>query len=433
MSPIIVGIVSFMVLFGLLIIGLPIGFGIGLVGVTGFWYLMSGPAAIVKLGTTVFSVVSSYDYAVLVLFLFSANVLFAAGIGRDLYDLAAKWMGQLRGGLAIATIVACAVFAAASASAVATAVTIGLVALPEMKRYMYSPALASGALAMGGPLGILIPPSNMFILYGIMTGTSIGKLFVGGIVPGVITTLFYMITIYILCWRNPNLGPQGPSYSLREKIKAFKSSVEILGVIVLVLGGLMIGWFTPTEAGAVAAFGSILFSLIRRRLNWQKFKQAAIDTLKVTGMLFAILIGVSVFLPFMAVTTLPTALANFVSGLPLPPMLIMVSIIGMYFLLGTFMEELSMMLITIPILFPVVVALGFDPIWFGIIITRMIMIAGVSPPMGLVLFTILGLDPDLSVGTLFKGVIPFLIADVFNVVLLLFVPALTLFLPSIMR
>jgi C4-dicarboxylate transporter DctM subunit len=433
MSPIIVGIVSFMVLFGLLIIGLPIGFGIGLVGVTGFWYLMSGPAAIVKLGTTVFSVVSSYDYAVLVLFLFSANVLFAAGIGKDLYDLAAKWMGQLRGGLAIATIVACAVFAAASASAVATAVTIGLVALPEMKRYNYNPKLSSGALAMGGPLGILIPPSNMFILYGIMTGTSIGKLFVAGIVPGVITTLFYMITIYILCWRNPNLGPQGPSYSLREKIKAFRSSVEILGVIVLVLGGLMIGWFTPTEAGAVAAFGSILFSLIRRRLNWQKFKQAATDTLKVTGMLFAILIGISVFLPFMAVTTLPTALANFVSRLPLPPMLIMVSIIGMYFLLGTFMEELSMMLITIPILFPVVVALGFDPIWFGVIITRMIMIAGVSPPMGLVLFTILGLDPDLSVGTLFKGVIPFLIADVFNVVLLLFVPALTLFLPSIMR
>jgi C4-dicarboxylate transporter DctM subunit len=337
MSPIIVGIVSFMVLFGLLIIGLPIGFGIGLVGVTGFWYLMSGPAAIVKLGTTVFSVVSSYDYAVLVLFLFSANVLFAAGIGKDLYDLAAKWMGQLRGGLAIATIVACAVFAAASASAVATAVTIGLVALPEMKRYNYNPKLSSGALAMGGPLGILIPPSNMFILYGIMTGTSIGKLFVAGIVPGVITTLFYMITIYILCWRNPNLGPQGPSYSLREKIKAFRSSVEILGVIVLVLGGLMIGWFTPTEAGAVAAFGSILFSLIRRRLNWQKFKQAATDTLKVTGMLFAILIGISVFLPFMAVTTLPTALANFVSRLPLPPMLIMVSIIGMYFLLGTFM------------------------------------------------------------------------------------------------
>jgi C4-dicarboxylate transporter DctM subunit len=312
MSPVAIGIIGFIVLFAILALGLPLGVGMFLVGFSGLWYLISQGAAIAKIGLIPFETIASFELAVLPLFLLMAQVVFAAGLSRDLYNVAAKWLGHQRGGVAVATVGGCAGFAAVSASSLATAVTMGLVAIPEMKRLKYDPALSTGCVAAGGTIGQLIPPSAGLITYGIITQTSIGKLFMAGMVPGILEAIFYIVTIYILCTWRPSLGPPGPRYSFREKVGVFRSCGEIIGLIILVLGGLIIGWFTPTEAGAVGAFGAISFSLIRRRLNWEKFKHALLETMKTTGMLYGILIGAFLFKYFLAVTTIPVGLANFI-------------------------------------------------------------------------------------------------------------------------
>jgi C4-dicarboxylate transporter DctM subunit len=432
MSPIIVGVIGFIVLFSLLAFGLPIGVGMALVGFGGLWYLISQSAAILKMGIIPFEVIANWSLATLPLFLFMAHIVFASGLSRDLYDVAAKWLGHQRGGIAMATVGGCAGFAAVSSSSLATAVTMGLVALPEMKRYKYDPALSTGCIAAGGTMGQLIPPSAGLITYGIITETSIGRLFAGGMVPGILEAIFYIITIYILCRWKPSLGPRGPGYSLKEKLMSFASCGEIIGLILLVLGGIVLGWFSPTEAGAIGAFGAIVFSLFRRRLNWEKFKNALVETMKTTGMLYGILIGAFVFKYFMAVTTIPSVLADFVGGLPLPPLAIMALIMLVYVFLGCVMDALTMILLTIPIFFPLVLSLGFHPIWFGIIIVRMTEIGLITPPIGMNAYAISGIAPDVPITTIFKGVIPFLIADFFHVMLLLFVPIVVLWLPSIM-
>ena len=432
MSPVTTGIVGFVLLFTLLALRTPLGVSMFLVGFSGLWYLISQSAAVVKIGLIPFETMASFELAVLPLFLLMAQVIFAAGLSRDMYDVAAKWLGHQRGGVAIATVGGCAGFAAVSASSLATAVTMGLVAIPEMKRLNYDPALSTGCVAAGGTIGQLIPPSAGLITYGIITQTSIGKLFLGGMVPGILEALFYMGTIYILCTWKPSLGPPGPRYSLREKMATFKSCGEIIGLIVLVLGGLIIGWFTPTEAGAVGAFGAISFSMIRRRLDWEKFKHALVETMKTTGMLYGILIGAFLFKYFLAVTTIPFVLADFVGGLPLPPLAIMVLVMTIYVFLGCVMDALAMILLTIPVFFPLAMDLGFDPIWFGILLVRMTEIGLITPPIGMNVYAISGIAPDVPVTTIFKGIIPFLIADVFHVALLLFVPAVVLFLPKFM-
>ena len=432
MSPVIVGVIGFVALFSLLAFGLPIGVGMALVGFGGLWYLISQGAAIAKMGIIPFEVMANWSLATLPLFLLMAHIIFASGLSRDLYNVAAKWLGHQRGGIAMATVGGCAGFAAVSASSLATAVTMGLVALPEMKRFNYDPALATGCIAAGGTMGQLIPPSAGLIVYGIITGTSIGRLFAGGLVPGILEAIFYMATIYILCRWKPSLGPRGPGYSLKEKVMSFASCGEIIGLILLILGGIVLGWFSPTEAGAIGAFGAIVFSLFRRRLNWGKFRNALVETMKTTGMLYGILIGAFVFKYFLAVTTIPFALADFVGGLPVPPLAIMALIMLVYVFLGCVMDALTMILLTIPIFFPLVLSLGFDAIWFGIIIVRMTEIGLITPPIGMNVYAISGIAPDVPVTTIFKGVIPFLIADFFHVALLLFVPIVVLWLPSIM-
>ena len=309
---------------------------------------------------------------------------------------------------------------------------MGLVALPEMRRLKYDPALATGCIAAGGSIGVLIPPSGVMILYGILTETSIGRLFIGGIIPGVLEAVFYMVTIYILCIWKPHLGPRAPSSSLREKIIAFGSCGEIIGLIVLVLTGLFVGWFTPTEAGAVGAFGAIVFSLLRKRLTWQKLGNAFFETIKTTGMIYVVLIGAMIFNYFLAVTNIPYIIADYVSALPLPPLGIMVIVMLVYLGLGCILDAAAMTVLTIPIFFPLSVSLGFSPIWFGILVVRAMEIAMITPPIGMNVFVISGVAKDIPIQTIFKGIFPFLIADIFHVALLLFVPALTLYLPSIM-
>ncbi|MFC1901626.1 TRAP transporter large permease [Chloroflexota bacterium] len=432
-SPIVIGLIGMGILFLLLAMGMPVGFAMFITGFVGFAYLTSTGSALTKLAIVPFRTISSYHLAVIPLFIFMAHICFSAGLSRDLYELAYRWMGRLPGGLAIATIGACAVFAAVSASSVATAVTMGLVALPEMKKYNYDPKLATGAVAAGGTMGSMIPPSAGLILYGIIAEVSIGRLFMAGVIPGLIEAVFYTILILMLCKFNPKLGPRGPSFSFKEKLAPIGRCGEIMALIALVLGGLFVGWFTPTEAGAVGAFGAIAFSMVRKRLSWQRFKAASLETAKTSGMIYAMLIGAMTMNYFLAVSRIPTELAGFVSGLPLTPLGVMAIIMVVYFVLGCFISSLAIILLTIPIFLPLVLHLGFDPIWFGIMITLMGEIAKITPPVGINVYAIAGVAKDVPMETIFKGIMPFVVVDMFRAALLLFVPQLALFLPGLMK
>jgi tripartite ATP-independent transporter DctM subunit len=434
MSPVLVGIFGFIVLFSLLALGLPIGAGMALVGFAGTWFLISDVAAFTKLAVVPFQTVTDYSLAVLPLFILMAQVVFVSGMGRDLFNLASKWLGHKRGGVAMAAVAGSGVFAAVSASSIATATTMGLVSIPEMRRLKYDPALATGAVAAGGTMGVLIPPSGALIIYGILTETSIGKLFAAGIIPGILEALFYIGVIVILCWWKPQLGPPAEKAPLREKIKSLGGCGEIVALIIFVLAGLIIGWFTPTEAGAVGAFGAIILCTLRRRLTWAGFKTAIVDTLKTTGMIYGILIGALIFNVFVAASTIPYVLSEFIGNMALPPLAILFMVLVLYFFLGCFLDVAAMTVLTIPIFFPLVVSLGFNPIWFGIIFVRMAEIAMITPPIGMNTFVIAGVVKEMGIPmeTVFKGIVPFLIADFLHVTLLILVPSLSLYLVELM-
>ena len=432
MDPVVIGLIGFVVLFSLLALGMPIGAGMGLVGFAGLWFLISDVAAFTKLAIVPFQVATDYSLAVLPLFLLMAHVVFVTGMGHDLFNLAAKWLGHLPGGIAQAAVAGCAGFAAVSASSIATAATMGLVAIPEMKRLKYDPALATGSVAAGGSMGVLIPPSGALIIYGILTETSIGKLFAAGLIPGILEAVFYMAVIYILCTWRPSMGPRGPKVPWGEKFAAFASCGEVIALAAFVLAGIIVGWFTATEAGAIGAFGAIVFSLLRKRLNWAKMKTAVLETLKTTGMIYGILIGAFIFNYFLAPTNIPYVIAEFVGGLPLPPIAILVMVLVVFFFLGMFLDVAAMTVLTIPIFFPLIVSLGFNPIWFGIIFVRMAEIAMITPPIGMNVYVIAGIAPDVPMQTIFKGIIPFVLADFCHVALLIFVPAIVMFLPGLM-
>jgi len=379
MNPVLVGFIGFAVLFALLALRMPIGSAMALVGFGGIWHLISGQAALTKLATVSFETVANYELAVLPLFLAMAHIVFSTGMGKDLFDLAHKWLGNRPGGVAMASVAGCAGFAAVSASSVATAATMGLIALPEMRRLKYDPALATGSIAAGGSIGILIPPSGVLIIYGILTETSIGKLFIAGIVPGVLEAVFYIVTIYIVCLFNPALGPKGERYSFKEKILAFKNCGEIIGLIIFVMTGLLVGWFTPTEAGAAGAFGAILFSLIRKRLTWQKINEAFLETVKTSGMVYLILIGALILNVFVTLTQIPFIVSEYINGLALPPKAIMVVVMLVYLGLGCFVDAMAMTVLTIPIFFPIAIRLGFDALWFGVLVVRAMEIGMITP------------------------------------------------------
>jgi C4-dicarboxylate transporter, DctM subunit len=430
MSPIIIGVIGLAIFFLLLGLRMQIGFVMMLVAAGGLWYLISGSAALGKLALTPFQVASSYDLASLPLFLLMANVVFSTGLASDLYRLVAKWLGRMPGGLAIATVGGCAGFSAISSSSLATALSMGLVALPEMKKYKYDDSLATGCICAGGTLGILIPPSGVLIMYGIMTQSSIGRLFMAGLIPGLLAAFFYMVVIYILCRINPGMGPRGPSTSWKEKFLAFGSCGEIIALVLLVLGGLMVGWFTPAEAGSVGAFGAIVFCMIRKRLNWPKLSAAIVDTIKITGMFYGIMMGAVLLQYFMAITTIPTTLGNWVAALSIPPLAVMAIIIIMYLVLGCFLEASAMVLLTIPIFSPLVTTLGFDLVWFGIIVVRMVEVALLTPPVGMIVFNISQIS-KVPITRVFKGVAPFILSDFVHVSLLLFFPIIVLWFPNL--
>ena len=433
MSPILIGVIGIGVVLLLMACGLPIGFAMILVGAGGFAYLVNLPAALQIVGVCTYGIVSNYEWLVLPLFFFLASILFYGGLGKSMFRIAYTYLGRLPGGLAMATIGAISIFSAISGSSIAAAITIGTIALPEMKKYKYDDSLATACVAAGGTLDILIPPSSIFVVYGILTETSIVDLFVAGFVPGIILALMFMALIYIRVRINPNLGPPGPGTSFREKLVATVECVDSIVLIGLVLGGLVIGWFTPTEAAGMGAFGAIVASLIRRRLSWKGFKESLWDTVQNTGMVLLCLIGAFILTPFIAMSRIPMELAGLVIGTGLPRYVIMLLIILVYLILGCFIDTMTMVLLTIPVFFPLIKALNYDPVWFGVIVVLCVEMALVTPPVGMNVWVVSGLAKDVPMELIFKGIWPFVVVEMIFVILLIAFPQIVLFWPQLLK
>ncbi len=426
----VIGIIGLILLVVLLFSKMPVGFVMAILGLFGFGYVVTFGAGLSLLAKDVWDNFSSYSLTVIPLFVFMGQLAFHSGISKRLYDSVYVFMGHYRGGLAIATIGACAGFSAISGSTNATAATMATVTLPEMRRYKYDMGLATGTVAAGGSLGILIPPSVIFIVYGILTEQSIGKLFAAGIFPGILLAILFMLTIYIRVKINPNLAPPGDKTTLKEKAKSFTGVLEALIIFSLVMGGLFFGIFTPTEAAAVGAFLTLMLALLRRQLTWKGFVKSLMDATKISCMVMIIVTGAVVFGHFMAITRIPFNLADWVSSLPLPSYATMGVIILIYLLGGCFMDALAMIMLTIPIFYPVAMTLGFDPIWFGVAIVLVTEMGVITPPVGVNVYVVHGIAPDISLEVIFKGVAPFVLALLACITILLAFPQIVLFLPG---
>jgi C4-dicarboxylate transporter DctM subunit len=433
MSPEVIGIYGFIVLFILMALGLPIGVAMGMVGFFGLMLILPFQAAVSKMAIAPFDLVSSYAFATLPLFLLMGHVLLATGQGGNLFSVAKKWFGRTPGGLAMATVAGCAAFGAVCASSIATAVTLGLVAIPEMKKAKYDGGFANATVAAGGTIGSLIPPSGFMIIYGILTENSIAKLFVGGIIPGIIVSVSYIVMIGLRCMKKPALGPPGVKVSIKEKLRTLRDIWELFLLGAVSIGGLLLGIFTSTEAGAVGALGAFLSAIARRNLTWEKTKEAVLETMKTAGMIYGVLIGATLFNYFMAASNLPEHLFNWVSAFELSPMGIMTILVMIYIIMGALMDETSTQLITIPIFYPLILKLGFDPIWFGVLQARLLQIGMIAPPVGINVFVIAGLDKTVPMGAVYRGVLQFLFMDMITLAIFMIWPQTILWLPNMLR
>ena len=433
MTPTGVGLLSFVVLVGLMFLRIPVGFVMALVGFAGFGILVSWDASLSLIARDFFSVFSSYNLTVIPLFVFMGQVAHHSGMSGRLFHTAHKFLGHLPGGLAIATIGACAGFSAICGSTSATAATMAAVALPEMKKYNYDPALATGVVAAGGGLGILIPPSTIFIIYGIMTEQSVGKLFMSGVLPGILLTLSFILTILIWTKIQPGICEKAPKATWRERAASLTGVIETFILFFMVMGGLFVGFFTPTEAAAIGAFGTLLIALVGRNLSWRGFLRSLDETTRVTCMIFVIVAGATVFGHFLAVTGIPANAGAWVASLSLPPPVIIGLIILVYLVLGCLMDSLAMIMLTIPIFFPVVTTLGYDPIWFGVIVVLVTGMGVITPPVGINVYVVAGVARDVPLQVIFRGSSYLLIALLATAVLLILFPQIATWLPSLMK
>ncbi|MBN2557392.1 MAG: TRAP transporter large permease [Clostridia bacterium] len=433
MSPEIIGLLGIILLLALIALKMPISFAMLFTGLLGFSLLTSWSSAFSMATAEVYSTFSSYSLSVIPMFVWMGFIAYYSGVGTSLYKFAYRLIGHWPGGLAIATQAACAMFGAICGSNTATAATMGAIALPEMKKYRYDDSLSSASVAAGGALGVLIPPSVIFIIYGIASEQSIGKLFTAGIIPGILLTLLYMATIYILVKRNPSLGPAGPRATWSERFESLGNGLfEVIVTFCISIGGLLLGWFTPTEAGAVGAASILVITIVRKRLTLSGFKKSLMDTTRTTAMIMMMVAGATVFGRFMAVSRLPFALANWATELNLPPFGIMIVILLIYFVLGCIIDALALILLTIPIFFPVAVTvLGYDPIWFGVVIVLVVAMGVITPPVGMNVFIIKGVAGDIPTETIFKGIWPFLVALFVCLGILLAFPQIVTFLPDL--
>ncbi len=432
MTPTVIGIIGIVALFVLIFSKMPVGYLMAIIGMLGFASIVSLDAALSLMARDVFSVFSSYNLTVIPLFVFMGQIAFHSGISSRLFDAAYKFVGHIPGGLAIATIGACAAFSAICGSTNATAATMGAATLPEMKRYNYKPELATGVVAAGGSLGILIPPSVVFIVYGILTEQSIGKLFIAGILPGLLLSVLFVASILIWTRLRPELGPPGERATIREKMKSLSGLVETLIIFALVMGGLFKGIFTPTEAGGIGAFCTLAIALLRGNLDRKGFVQALFETTRIACMILVIVAGATIFSRFMAVTRIPFDIAGWITSFDLAPAMIMCFIILVYFVGGCFIDALALIMLTIPIFYPVVIELGYDPIWFGVVIVLVTQIGVITPPVGVNVYVVSGVARDVPLNTIFKGVVPMLIAMIIATLLLIPFPWIALYLPSLL-
>ncbi len=417
----------------LFLLRMPVGFAMGIVGFLGFAHVINLNAALGMLGTEFWQVFSSYGLTVIPLFIFMGQICFHCGVNKRLYNTAYQWTGQVRGGLAMSTILACAGFSAISGSNTATAATMSTVALPEMKKYNYNPVLSTGAVAVGSTLGVVIPPSVVLIIIGLQTGQSIAKLFWASLIPGMLLTGLFLATVWLVCRRHPDWAPAGPKTSLRDKLRSLPGSIEMLLLFAMVMGGLFAGLFTPSEAGAAGSAIAIVISTAARQLTWKRFVAACADTLRVSCMIFMIVTGAVVFGRFLAVTRLPFEAANWVSSLDVSHWVVILIICIIYVIGGAVMDALALLLITIPIFFPMADAMGYDPTWFSIIVTIVTTLGAVTPPVGVSAFIVSSMATGVPISKIFRGITYFLGAYAVCIALLMLFPELALFLPAYIK
>lgn len=432
MSPELVGLIGFILLFVFLYMGMPIGFCMAVTGFLGEVVLFSLNGALVQLGMVPYANVASFTLCVLPLFILMGELAYASGLTEGAYHFVYRVLGRLRGGLAMSTIGACAIFAACTGSSIASAATFTKVSLPEMRKYKYDPALATGSIAAGGTLGILIPPSNPMIVYAILTGASIGKLFIGGILPGILLTSLFFLTIYIITKIKPSMGPPGEKADLRQVLaegKGLWSAVILIGVV---FGGLWGGIFSASEAGAVGAFIALLIIIGRKGFAVKSIVGGLRSTAKTTAMIFTIIIGAMIFGDFMTASNLPALLVEFIKEYSLSPLFVVFVLMCIYVILGALMDELAIMLITIPVVMPALVHLGVDPVWFGILFIINQQMGLILPPVGMIVFVLAGMIPDVPMYTIYKGILPFAAAMFVCILLVMFFPQIAMWLPNTM-
>ena len=430
MSPEVVGFVGIGVMLVFFAIGMPIAFAMAVAGLAGYAYLVSPGVAFNLLPRDVFEQFASYPLSVIPMFVMMGCYAFASGIGKRLFDTAYVLLGRMPGGLSVATIAASTGFGAICGSTSATCATIGKVAIPEMRKKGYKDWLSTGTVTVSGSLGIIIPPSTTFIVYGILTEQSIGKLFISGIIPGVILTILFIGTVAYICIRDPAAGPAGPSTSIKQKLVSLKGLIDTIVLFAVTIGGLFAGWFSPTQAGAIGAAGALLIGLINRQLTWKNFVESTKDGLRISCMILLLIAGAIIFGHFITRTGMPAALAEWVGGLNVAPVWIMAMILVFWFILGCLIDAMAIIVFLVPIVYPIVIHLGYDPIWFGMIVTVLSMTAVVTPPVGVNAYVVKGIVKDIPLTTIFKGVFPFLVPFFLGIVLLVAFPPLATWLPG---
>jgi tripartite ATP-independent transporter DctM subunit len=425
-----VAIIGFVALFAMMLLRVPIGMAMGLVGVTGFGYMVGGMPALKMIGQTSMRTVTDYTFGVIPMFLLMGAFVSNSGMSRELFRAANSLLGHLRGGLGIATIAACGGFAAISGSSVATAATFSTVAYPEMRRYNYPQSFATGVIAAGGSLGAMLPPSTVLAVYGIITEQDIGKLFIAGVLPGILAASMYMCTVAIIGFVRPDFLPRTPRHTWKERLASLRDVWAMLLLFVFVIGGLYGGLFTPTEAGGMGAGGAFLIGVLRGRLSRKEIRRSLLQATRTAAAVFTVLIGALLFGYFLTITQTPQKVTEFLTGLGIGRYGILALIMVMYLVLGCLMDSLAMVILTVPIIFPVIVHLGFDPIWFGIIIVMTVELGLIHPPVGMIVFVIKSVVQDVSFSTIFKGVVPFIVTDLIRLVILIAFPIIALWLPS---